>query len=85
MPGGWEWLTVAGVLLSLFGAQRHLGMVRFLGQSARVFRSAMKGPEEESDKAARIPVESAIELPQSTTSGGTATPATQPPRSNGVR
>jgi sec-independent protein translocase protein TatA len=43
MPGGWEWLIIAGVLLLLFGAKKLPEMARSVGQSARVFKGEMKG------------------------------------------
>lgn len=46
MPGGWEWLIIAGIGLLLFG--RRLPEVgRGLGRSIVEFRKGIKGIEEE--------------------------------------
>jgi sec-independent protein translocase protein TatA len=43
MPQGWDWVIIALVFLVLFGAKKLPEMARSVGQSARVFKSEMKG------------------------------------------
>ena len=43
IPGGWEWVIIALVVLLLFGAKKLPEMARSVGQSARVFKGEMKG------------------------------------------
>lgn len=40
MPGGWEWLLIAGVVLLFFGAKRIPEMMRGLGSGIREFKKA---------------------------------------------
>ena len=51
IPQGWELVIILLVLLLLFGARKLPEMARSIGQSARVFKSEMKGMQ--ADDAAR--------------------------------
>ncbi len=56
MPGGWELLIIAGVIVLLFGARKLPDMARSVGQSARIFKGEMKGMKaEEADTADAAP------------------------------
>ncbi|MGE3288355.1 MAG: Sec-independent protein translocase subunit TatA [Pseudonocardia sp.] len=52
MPGTWEWLIIAGVVVLLFGVKKLPEMARSVGQSARVFKGEMKGLREDEARAA---------------------------------
>ena len=43
IPEGWDWVVIGLVFVLLFGAKKLPEMARSLGQSARVFKSEMKG------------------------------------------
>jgi len=47
MPGGWEWIIVALVVLLLFGAKRLPELARGLGQGIREFKGAIDGAKDE--------------------------------------
>lgn len=47
MPGTWELLIVAMVILLLFGSTRLPTLMRNLGRSATEFKKGMSGIEEE--------------------------------------
>ena len=49
MPGGTEWLVVAGVILLLFGAKKLPELARALGKSSREFKKGLKEGEQESE------------------------------------
>lgn len=52
MPGTWEWLIIAGIVVLLFGVKKLPEMARSVGQSARVFKGEMKGLREDEARAA---------------------------------
>ncbi|MGD9530240.1 Sec-independent protein translocase subunit TatA [Pseudonocardia sp.] len=52
MPGTWEWLIIAGIIVLLFGVKKLPEMARSVGQSARVFKGEMKGLREDEARAA---------------------------------
>ncbi len=47
MPGGWEWVIIALVILLLFGAKRLPELARGLGQGIREFKGAVEGAKDE--------------------------------------
>lgn len=51
MPGGWEWIIVALVVLLLFGAKRLPELARGLGQGIREFKGAINGAKDEINEA----------------------------------
>ncbi len=51
MPGGWEWIIVALVVLLLFGAKRLPELARGLGQGIREFKGAINGAKDEIKEA----------------------------------
>ncbi|MEE8335032.1 MAG: twin-arginine translocase TatA/TatE family subunit [Candidatus Neomarinimicrobiota bacterium] len=51
MPGGWEWIIVALVVLLLFGAKRLPELARGLGQGIREFKGAISGAKDEINEA----------------------------------
>lgn len=51
IPGGWEWVIIALVILLLFGAKRLPELARGLGQGIREFKGAVEGAKEELDEA----------------------------------
>ena len=52
VPGGWEWVIIALVLLLLFGAKRIPELARGLGQGIRDFKGAVDDAKQELDDAA---------------------------------
>jgi sec-independent protein translocase protein TatA len=52
VPGGWEWVIIALVVLLLFGAKRIPELARGLGQGIREFKGAVDGAKQELDDAA---------------------------------
>ena len=52
MPGGWEWVIIALVVLLLFGAKRIPELAKGLGRGIREFKDASKGVKEEIKKEA---------------------------------
>jgi sec-independent protein translocase protein TatA len=52
MPGGAEWLIVAGLVILLFGARKLPELARSLGRSSREFKKGLQeGEPEEPAKA----------------------------------
>lgn len=51
IPGGWEWIIVALVVLLLFGAKRLPELARGLGQGIREFKGAINGAKDEINEA----------------------------------
>ncbi|MED5248543.1 MAG: twin-arginine translocase TatA/TatE family subunit [Candidatus Neomarinimicrobiota bacterium] len=47
MPGGWEIVLIALVILLIFGAKRLPGLARGLGQGIREFKGAVDGVKDE--------------------------------------
>ena len=47
VPGGWEWVIIALVVLLLFGAKRIPELARGLGQGIREFKGAVDGVKDE--------------------------------------
>lgn len=62
IPQGWDWVIIALVFLVLFGAKKLPEMARSIGQSARVFKSEMKGMKSD-DEARAKPAEQPPALP----------------------
>ena len=52
VPGGWEWVIIALVVLLLFGAKRIPELARGLGQGIREFKGAVDYAKQELDDAA---------------------------------
>ncbi|MEE3195499.1 MAG: twin-arginine translocase TatA/TatE family subunit [Candidatus Neomarinimicrobiota bacterium] len=52
VPGGWEWVIIALVVLLLFGAKRIPELARGLGQGIREFKGAVDDAKQELDDAA---------------------------------
>ena len=79
MPNGWEWLIIAAVFMLLFGAKKLPEMARSIGQSARVFKSEMKGMKDDDEARVRSAEQPAALPPaQSSSPGVSPTPQTQP-------
>ena len=51
MPGGWEMVVIAIVILLLFGAKKLPELARGLGQGIREFKGAVDGVKEEMNEA----------------------------------
>ena len=51
MPGGWEMVVIAIVILLLFGAKKLPELARGLGQGIREFKGAVDGVKEEMNDA----------------------------------
>tara|TARA_Y100001970_G_C13708984_1_gene590939 strand:- start:27 stop:269 length:243 start_codon:yes stop_codon:yes gene_type:complete len=51
VPGGWEWVIIALVVLLLFGAKRIPELARGLGQGIREFKGAVDDAKQELDDA----------------------------------
>ena len=47
MPGGWEMVVIALVILLMFGAKKLPELARGLGQGIREFKGAVSGVKEE--------------------------------------
>ena len=80
--GGWEFVTLIGVLVLLFGAKRLPDMARSIGQSARVFKGEMKGMRNDDDpagKRAEPPAAAAEPSALPPTAPSSTTPASPPP------
>ena len=52
VPGGWEWVIIALVVLLFFGAKRIPELARGLGQGIREFKGAVDDAKQELDDAA---------------------------------
>ena len=52
IPGGWEWVIIALVVLLLFGAKRIPELARGLGQGIKEFKGAVDDAKQELDDAA---------------------------------
>ena len=52
VPGGWEWVIIALVVLLLFGAKRIPELARGLGHGIREFKGAVGDAKQELDDAA---------------------------------
>jgi sec-independent protein translocase protein TatA len=75
----WHWLIVILVFVALFGAKKLPEMARSIGQSARVFKSEMKGMKD--DDAARsepAPPAQPSALPPSAPAAQQGTPQAAP-------
>ena len=59
MPGGPEWLIVAGLVVLLFGAKKLPELARSLGKSSREFKKGLQ--EGEADEPAKASDERASE------------------------
>ena len=51
MPGGWEMVVIAIVILLLFGAKKLPELARGLGQGIREFKGAVEGVKDEINDA----------------------------------
>tara|TARA_B100001540_G_scaffold190893_1_gene168251 strand:- start:487 stop:717 length:231 start_codon:yes stop_codon:yes gene_type:complete len=51
MPGGWEMVVIAIVILLLFGAKKLPELARGLGQGIREFKGAVDGVKDEINDA----------------------------------
>ena len=51
MPGGWEMVVIALVILLLFGAKKLPELARGLGQGIREFKGAVNGAKDELKEA----------------------------------
>ena len=49
MPGGIEWLIIAGVIILLFGAKKLPEMARSLGRSSSEFKKGMSDGTQSAD------------------------------------
>lgn len=52
MPGGPEWLIIAGIVVLLFGAKKLPELARSLGKSTKEFKQGLKEGETEEDRTA---------------------------------
>lgn len=50
MPGGWELLVIAAVIILLFGAKKLPEFARGTGQALRIFKSETKGLRDGDDE-----------------------------------
>jgi len=55
MPGGTEWLVIAGVIVLLFGAKKLPELARSLGRSTREFKKGLSEGEAEDQQRASSP------------------------------
>ena len=74
IPGGWELLVIAAVIILLFGAKKLPEFARGTGQALRIFKAETKGLRDgDDDKAsseADKPIEGKIvESPRDTNAG----------------
>jgi sec-independent protein translocase protein TatA len=51
MPGGWEMVVIAIVILLLFGAKKLPELAKGLGQGIREFKGAVDGVKDENNDA----------------------------------
>ena len=51
MPGGWEMVVIALVILLLFGAKKLPELARGLGQGIKEFKGAVDGAKDELNEA----------------------------------
>jgi sec-independent protein translocase protein TatA len=53
MPGGTEWLVIAGVIVLLFGAKKLPELARSLGRSTREFKKGLSDsdPDEQRESS----------------------------------
>lgn len=49
MPGGFEWLIIAGVIILLFGAKKLPEMARSLGRSSSEFKKGVTEGSKDTD------------------------------------
>ncbi|GAB2978041.1 Sec-independent protein translocase subunit TatA [Nocardioides montaniterrae] len=73
IPGGWELLVIAAVIILLFGAKKLPEFARGTGQALRIFKAETKGLRDGDDKEATEadkPLEGKIvETPRDTNAG----------------
>jgi len=76
IPGGWELLVIAAVIILLFGAKKLPEFARGTGQALRIFKAETKGLRDGDDTAtsgadkAAEPIEGKIvETPRDTSAG----------------
>jgi sec-independent protein translocase protein TatA len=50
MPGGTEWLVIAGVVVLLFGAKKLPELARSLGRSTREFKKGLSDGEADGER-----------------------------------
>jgi sec-independent protein translocase protein TatA len=50
MPGGTEWLVIAGVIVLLFGAKKLPELARSLGRSTREFKKGISEGEGDGER-----------------------------------
>lgn len=51
MPGVWEWIIIAVIVVLLFGANKLPDAARSLGRSMRIFKSEVKELNKDDNKA----------------------------------
>jgi sec-independent protein translocase protein TatA len=73
IPEGWDWVVIALVFVLLFGAKKLPEMARSLGQSARVFKSEIKGMKADDEARSK-----GAEQPPALPPAPPTTPAPQP-------
>jgi sec-independent protein translocase protein TatA len=61
----WHWLIVILAFIVLFGAKKLPEMARSIGQSARVFKSEMKGMQADDEARSKAPDQPAALPPSS--------------------
>lgn len=84
MPQGWDWVIIAIVFLLLFGAAKLPAMARSLGQSARIFKSEMKGMRDDDEARARSAQQPQQQALPASNQAGTANPAPNPQTADGA-
>jgi sec-independent protein translocase protein TatA len=50
MPGGTEWLVIAGVIVLLFGAKKLPELARSLGRSTREFKKGLSDSDSDEQR-----------------------------------
>lgn len=57
MPGGWEWLAIAGVALLVFGGRKLPELARAMGSSINQFKRGLREDPEPPDDGSKKPEE----------------------------
>lgn len=61
IPGGWELLVIAAVIILLFGAKKLPEFARGTGQALRIFKAETKGLIDGDDDGTKTPEQLEIE------------------------
>ncbi|GMW01399.1 MAG: hypothetical protein AMXMBFR84_25360 [Candidatus Hydrogenedentota bacterium] len=63
MPGGWEWIIIAFIVVVIFGAGKLPQAARSMGQAINEFKEGVKKKDDDNDKFAKSSTDESTHTP----------------------